>query len=161
MDTESPVDEKVKVQQTVQTPASKEDIFAVRIELTKMRGDVNMSNQKSEFLKESISSMTQTLHSINENMATKDDIKVKDMAIQQLQTKIDHNNTISETKLGQISESFTGKIGEVLLKIDSLGMRNGDALISTSRSIGKFDIISAIVIIIVSGLLGVAIGKVT
>lgn len=140
--------------------ASQKDLFGVRLDLSEMRGEVRLTNEKYSSLKETMSSVALTLHSINEKMATKEDLKEKDSKIQELQTKIDENNLKSETKLGQISDSFSLKIGEVLLKFDAMSGKAGDELVKTSKSIGKFDIISAIVMVIVSGIIGIVLGKV-
>lgn len=98
-----------------------------------------------------------TLEDIRRNMATKDDIQAKQKQFDDIESDLKADITNTNASVKEMHGSFMEAIAKLASKLDKTVESGGENMVETAVLTGKFTIFWAILMVIVSGIIGGAI----
>ncbi len=98
-----------------------------------------------------------TLEEIRKNMATKDDIQAKQKQFDEIEKDLKEDITHTNASVKEMHSSFMAAIAKIMAKLDKTAESGGENMVETAVLTGKFTIFWAILMVIVSGIIGGAI----
>ena len=132
---------------------NQESIFKVRLMQETLSADIKVMQVKHDSLEKGLSSVVKVLEDMQKNMATKDDIKSKQLTIERLENDVKESNKNTEQKFSSLSQMLTSSMEGIYKKIDDVAGKSGTNMVDTAKVTTGFNIISGLVLAVVTALI--------
>lgn len=132
---------------------NQESIFKVRLMQETLSADIKVMQVKHDSLEKGLNSVVKVLEDMQKNMATKDDIKSKQLTIERLESDVKESNKNTEQKFSTLSQMLATSMDGIYKKIDDVAGKSGTNMVDTAKVTTGFNIVSGLVLAVVTALI--------